>query len=182
LEPIGREFYLRGFRVIRLTRWLFVVPLFLSIVLLGCSKKAGQVPTGTVSGKVTYKNAPVTGGAMAFHGKDAAGKDALSRAVLKGDGTYTAIGVPLGDVVVTIETDLLDPAGKTTKEGKDAKQFKAIKSEEFIKGKLKIATTVPADPEQKYVKIPEKYKSEKTSPLSLKIAEGSQTKDLDLQD
>ena len=56
---------------------------------------------------MTYKGAPLPGGTVAFHpdkGKPVA-------AQIQPDGTYSARAVPVGDVVVTVETESVKKAG-----------------------------------------------------------------------
>ena len=72
--------------------------LFLLAVLVagpGCSGKK----TTTLHGTVTYKGAPVSVGAIYFHGPD----NRMAMGNLGEDGTFTATDVPLGEVRVSLQ-------------------------------------------------------------------------------
>jgi hypothetical protein len=71
-----------------------------AIVVPGCAKQAA-----TVSGSVTYKGQPLKGGVVAFIPE----KGATVPAQIGEDGTYTAEGVPVGEVTVTVDTSSLKP-------------------------------------------------------------------------
>ncbi len=67
----------------------------LSLGLAGCG---GGSPTGTVSGKVTFKEQPVTAGQVTLHSKD--GRPLFVN--IQSDGTYTVKDVPYGEHLVTV--------------------------------------------------------------------------------
>jgi hypothetical protein len=148
----------------------------------GCSRTRNQgVTGGTVGGKVTYKDAPVTGGDIVFLGKE----NNKFTVPIAADGTYLVVGLPVGDMVVTISTESLNPKpdDKKFKDPKTQKQSKGVVGADFLKQKLGVANTnAPAAAEKKYVKIPAKYASPQTSPLVYSVVEGKQTKDFVLTD
>src|SRR5690349_11250811 len=57
---------------------------------------------GTVTGKVTFKGQPLTGGIIGFWSKESAEKTALAK-----DGSYSFISLPAGEYRVTISTKVL---------------------------------------------------------------------------
>src|SRR5690348_11211775 len=61
----------------------------------GCAVKR----TTTIHGTVTYKGAPVSVGAIYFHGPN----DRMAMGPIAEDGTFTATDVPLGEVRVSLQ-------------------------------------------------------------------------------
>jgi hypothetical protein len=156
------------------------------LLAAGCGKSGD---TSSVSGLVSYKGNPVTGGTMAFHAGDK-----VFPASLGPDGKYSCLSVPPGNYTVTIDTKRLqqnvgvDP-DSTMKEmfkkkgqgGSEApggfdEVIKKLKEEQ---GKGKLPDMLK---KLKYVRIPEKYADVKTSDLSVKVGSGSNTQDLTLRD
>src|SRR2546421_12867772 len=83
-----------------LARLVLLVPLCLALALVfGCSKRNPNAPA-SVNGKVTYKGAAVPAGTITFNAK--AGKYTTS---LSTDGTYSSSDLPIGEMVVTVETE-----------------------------------------------------------------------------
>jgi hypothetical protein len=111
-----------------------------------------------VEGKITYKGKPLTGGKIGFH--PARGKPVF--ATIQADSSYSAKKVPVGEVRVTIDTK---PA-----KAKPAKD----KPEPPPRKKVKEAP--------KFIPIPAKYASPKTTPLRVDIKEGRQVFDIELTD
>jgi len=71
------------------------------LVLAGlaiCSGCSGRKNT-TIKGKVTYQGAPVSVGAIYFHGSN----DQVAMGNLDSDGRFTATDVPLGEVRVSLQ-------------------------------------------------------------------------------
>jgi hypothetical protein len=165
------------FRVSQLSRWVLIFSLFLTLAL-GCSKKDQEVSGAILSGKISYKAKPVPGGKVTFHGK---GKDTMVGAQIQADGSYVVVGLPAGEVVVTVETESINPDTELLKEGKDRKEKKGITDSAFIKSKIGVKTT-QAPPAATYVKIPAKYADPKTSDLTLTVGQGKQTQDFTLKD
>ena len=87
-------------------RRLLLTAALLSVALLtGCG--AGDVPRGSVSGKVTFNNQPLAAGQVIIIGAD---KHSGS-AVIQPDGTYTVLDAPVGPTTVTVLPPLV-PGGK----------------------------------------------------------------------
>jgi hypothetical protein len=133
----------------------------------GCGTSKTNVPA-SVSGKVTYKGAPVTGGTVAFNTKDAGSY----AAVIHSDGTYSSNQVPEGEFIVTIETESINPNMKKQVYG----------------GKAKGATSpVPEKQAEKkdaglYVPIPPRYADKTKSGLTATLKSGNQTHNFELTD
>ena len=118
-------------------------------VLAGCGGDGGKA---TISGKVSYKGAPVTGGTLTLY--PASGPP--YPLTIKADGTFNVSGVPIGEMGVGIDTGLppaAAPAGSSMPQG------------------------LPP-----HVAIPPKYKDPKTSGLTWDVKGGGNTKDFDLTD
>ncbi len=122
--------------------------------LSGCHGSASKV--SIVSGKVTYKNAPVTGGTLKFY--PASGGEPL-QGPIKADGTFSFGGIPAGHATVTVETESIDHKGGNdyTKRVKPPAGYKPPEGGE--------ASPV-------YVKIPAKYNDPKKSELSVEVQQG----------
>jgi len=132
-------------------------------LLAGCGRSGSS---SSVTGSVTYKGKPVTGGTMLLHGKDK-----VFPASLGPDGNYICPSVPAGEYTVTINTEglkknVVDPVIG----GEEQKLFEN-------KDLAKARASIPA-----YVPIPGKYADAKTSGLTLTVGSGSNTKDLQLTD
>jgi hypothetical protein len=149
----------------------------LGVLLLsssGCNK--GPKGKSIISGKVTYKNAPVTGGSVSFH----ASGGATELTSINPDGTYS-IGCAPGQAKVTVETESAKAtSGEMSKEMENRmKGMPKDKQEEFKKA---------MEYQQKnsggvgYVAIPKKYSNKDTTPLSYDIKDGNQTIDIELTD
>jgi hypothetical protein len=124
-----------------------VAPEFFLFVL--CAQGCSKGPP-VITGKITYRNEPVTTGQVHFVGE---GKS--RSALIAPDGTYTINDPPLGEVKVAVES-----TGST-----EAKEFKP--------------QSKPGRLQPKGSMIPQRYAKETTSGLVYTI-KGSQTIDLDL--
>jgi len=134
--------------------------------LAGCGRSGSSA--SSVSGSVTYKGSPVTGGTMLFHGKDK-----VFPASLGPDGKYVCPSVPPGEYTVTIDTKALKKAGDSEKSSlaPEKETPEIAKAREMAKGAMPV-----------YVPIPSKYADAKTSGLTVTVGSGSNTKDLPLTD
>jgi hypothetical protein len=81
-----------------------------ALLVAGCSGRG----VGEVSGKVTYKERPLTTGSITFIAPNI--PPIVAR--IEPDGSYVAKNVPAGDVVITIMS--LDPAAVSKVQGKSA--------------------------------------------------------------
>lgn len=163
------------------------------LVVLGCGPSNPNAPA-RVTGRVMYNGSPVTGGTLTFHTKEG-GQIPLGIAA---DGTYSAVDVPEGDIVVTVETESLNPNRKMPEykggtgsgpaamygKGKFGPQGGGPSGSGAPGGKgaqlgpapegVNIATT--------YMKIPDKYAKPETSGLTVTLKKGEQVKDFELTD
>ncbi|WP_171469732.1 carboxypeptidase-like regulatory domain-containing protein [Frigoriglobus tundricola] len=126
--------------------------LAIALASTGC----GDSDSGRVSGKVRLNDAPVPAGTVTFHGEN----NRSASALLDADGTYTATGVPLGAVKVTVTT----PAQM----GEKAKKA------------LEKARNVSIQGRSDAVEIPARYGRPEQSGLQLTVTSGRQTFDIDL--
>lgn len=129
----------------------------LAVVASGCSKGGLNVPTGTVSGTVTVKGAPLTEGTITFFGENSGDTGA---AILNSDGTYalkygTGFSVPAGDYRVAISAG--PPASAGVVDPKDL--MKTVTMGKSAKEKI----------------VSDKYKDPKTSTLVAVVKPGSNT-------
>jgi len=151
-------------------RLLSLAILILAIVLLGCSKNP-QAPA-KISGSLAYKGQPIKAGTMQFHTPQGVAYSAQ----ISTDGTYSATDLPEGELIITVETEHLNPAKKPpVATSKDAeKRKKMMQSREQPQGSAVV-------PEEPYIKIPEKYSNPKTSPLTVTLKSGRQVHNVDLE-
>ncbi len=121
--------------------------------LAGCQDSTKS----TVSGKVTYKGAPVTGGMITLKPKTASG--AAPSFQIKPDGTFIGTDIPPGDYDVAVTTDTVPtgpPAGGT-------------------------GSPVPTGAEfGKKVNIPANFKDPTTSKITWTVKSGKQDLSIDL--
>lgn len=142
----------------------------LLVLVAGCNSKNPNA-SANVSGNVTYKGQPVKGGTIVFVSKAELGTVTVH---IGADGKFSAVDLPTGDFTVTVETESVNTAKKAP---------------EYTKGKNKMPEYKPPgapstsgpDPAN-YVKIPSKYNSAKTSPLTATLSTGKNTVNFDLTD
>lgn len=144
--------------------------LLLAVVLLGCAKNK-QAP-GTVSGSVSYKGQPVKAGTVAFHTKEGTAYSGQ----ISSDGTYSIVDLPEGELVVTVETESISP-NKKASQGKDAEKRTKMMQQPPPSG-----VAAAPDLSSLYTKIPNKYASSKTSPITATIKSGRQVHNIELTD
>jgi len=138
-------------------------------LVAGCSSGNKAAPA-RVTGKVTYDGKPITAGVMNFYTADGVPYSGL----INSNGTYTATDLPTGEMVVTVETESMNP-NKKAPEGAEAKKRMGMMQQAPPGG-------APAPTHRDYLKIPAKYADKKTSPLKATLAAGNQSKDFDLTD
>lgn len=171
-----------------------VLLLATAVSLTGCSSGNKEYPS-QVSGKVSYKGTPVTGGIITLY--TATGTP--FQAPISNKGTYMFPNLPEGPMTVTIETESINPdtmkkedykggkagAGGGPGAGIGAMYKKAGPAPALKKGQEYKSSPVPdgaSTGEVAYVKIPAKYKDKETSGLKIDLKSGKQTKDLELND
>jgi hypothetical protein len=168
-------------------RVLLFVPLFAGLLLIGC--KTSPTPA-RVEGKVTYKGNLVTGGTITFHPVtgEVSGAGGNYQCIIRGDGTYSGDQMPSGDMVVTVETETINPNPKDR-----PKDIQVMGAQDKMQGydpkmmlnKMKEMGKAPADAGSMsgtYVPIPLKYATVKDSPLKTTFNKGKNTFSPDLQD
>ena len=140
-------------------RWALMLPVFLSLALVGCGAS-----TAKVSGKVTYGDKIVKGGDVTFVVE---GKGTAS-ARINEDGTYTVEGVPAGTAKVCVDTKALNPANVT-----GVVKFNPPKDAKLPEG-LAGAGADKAELQRRFVAIPERYADLNKTPLTTTITGGTQ--------
>lgn len=148
--------------------------LFLISLVNGCGpSKSNPVE---LSGTVTYNGQPVTGGTMIFFAKDGGTYPASIHA----DGSYIATDFPTGELIVTVDTESLNPAKKQETYTGKTKMGGGPKGKE---GKM---SPVPEGASQgnagTYVKIPKVYNDKDKSPLKVTVEAGKQKLNIELKD
>ncbi len=140
--------------------------LALLVLLAGCRSRPSET-AADLSGRVTYKDAPVTAGLITFHRENGS----IFTAPIQSDGTYSVFQAPVGEVVATIDTEQANPdRPKMTYGGNQG-------------GKMGYTPEgVSAGPQGKYVKIPMKYTVKSMSPLKFTLKPGKQTENFTLTD
>jgi hypothetical protein len=136
------------------------------IALMGCG---GSNKTATVSGKVTYNGAPVTGGTLMFYSE---GKTEPTPGPINADGTFAFGGVPTGPMKVVVETDSV----KKQVAG-DYMHMDKMKPPEGKGPTGMVSTTPPV-----YVKIPAKYLKPDKTDLTCDVKSGSNSFNFELKD
>jgi hypothetical protein len=142
---------------------LGALALAVSVAVFGCG--GGKGGTGTVTGKVTYKGAPLKGGRVTFA---AGGKSGQGE--IKEDGSYTAQNVPTGQAKVAVETSYLKQISRVP-------QYKPPKDQKFPEG---YKPGGDPDAAKHFMAIPSKYESTESSGLTLDVKRGEQTFDIKL--
>jgi hypothetical protein len=84
-------------------------PLLLVVVALAAGCSGG---TGSISGRVTLKGAPLPAGLISFHSQ--VGNREVCNAIIR-DGAYSLDSVPAGKAVVTVRAIQANPKGDTTR-------------------------------------------------------------------
>ncbi len=143
----------------------------LALPLVGCTHNP-QAPA-RVGGRITYKGSPVPAGTVMFHTPD----KGIYPGPLNAEGTYEILDVPTGELVVTVETETINPKKKAPDYagGKGAKMYAERVAAEGNTAALKA-------PPQQYVRIPPKYADPKQSPLRATLQAGRQSQDFTLTD
>lgn len=133
------------------------------LAMTGCGSS-----TGTISGKVSYKDAPLKGGNVTFLTKD---KKVSRLSEIQEDGSYKIEKMPAGEVLISVETASLKPppasrfvnappAGANAPPGYKAPDFK--------------------EKAKRYVEIPEMYSDPDKSKLTYTVKGGEQNFDIKL--
>jgi hypothetical protein len=155
----------------------------LVIITSGCSR-----PVGSITGKVTYKGAPLKGGGISFASTE--GLPTVSGNI-KEDGTYIIDEIKGGSYKICIDTSFLKPAsgpgpstgpgGKKTgpPKGMGAPPPDANIPEGYIPSNPAEAAGI--ENARRYIAIPDKYKDPESTDLTYTVVGGPQTHDVDLK-
>lgn len=134
------------------------------LILTGCNKQRNA--PASLTGKVVYNGKPVTGGMMSLF-KENEGNYPVP---IQPDGTFSVNQVPEGEVIVTVETESINP-NKPTYGG--------------AMGKGKDSTPEEAKGSQNqgaYVSIPRKYADPSASGIKITLTKGKNEKIIELKD
>lgn len=145
----------------------YILPLafvVLALVLSGCSGQ--KAPGARLSGQLSYNGQPIKAGNLRFHTADGVAYNGT----IDLDGTYTATDLPEGELVVTIETEHLNPSKRGTTQTKEASMRMAA---------MQPPPPGAVTPEEPYIKVPEKYGNPRTSPVTINATRGRQIKDIE---
>jgi hypothetical protein len=150
----------------------------LLVVAAGCGPGQGEV-----SGRVTYKKAPVPGGLITF--RPAAARVNSVTVEIDKDGNYPAVTLPGGEVHVCIDNRELAPPVEFGEVNlnvpltPEARKNLGVKKEKPRRAEPKKRAPKRTD---RYVVIPERYHLAETSGLSFTVKRGAQRKDFELTD
>jgi hypothetical protein len=153
----------------------------------GCGSKNPNAPAN-VRGKVLYNGKPVTGGTIFFH----TAEQGTFSGGISPDGTYDLTDLVTGDMIVTVDTESINPDRKqqvydgSTSKGSGKQAMYGNKTASGPKtGKVSEASPVPSDaPTSRvvYLKIPAKYSDKTQSNLKVTLSNGSNKNNFDLTD
>lgn len=131
------------------------------IFVWGCGSKGSK--GATLTGKVMYKDQPLTGGSITLHSADGKGKQ--YKTAIAPEGTYAIGEITPGQWVVTIETESI--------RGQTGVSYKAPPGETAPDMGVKLA---------KYVPIPKSYGNPNSTPLQVKVKRGKNKQDFKLDE
>jgi hypothetical protein len=133
---------------------------------LGCGSQSSA--PGRISGSVSLDGAPVTGGDLYIHTTGGA-----VHAIISPSGSYAATDLPTGEWKVTVNTESYNP--------KRHKQPKAYGGKKNATGEIPAgAQKTGGAGGEVFVPIPMIYMDVKSTPLSVNVTAGSQTKNFEL--
>lgn len=176
--------------------------IFATVVILGCAK-----PVGAITGKVTYKGAPLKGGKILYYSDDDATR--VVGTTINEDGTFEVPSILAGSYKVCIDTSSLDPskkgsvgppAGKgggppdkggppSKEKGKEGKEVEKKDVKPFDSSELKDQEHYKASNKDimkkvgsHFVEIPQKYRSKESTDITFTVVAGpAQTHEIDLK-
>jgi hypothetical protein len=124
--------------------------------------------TGTVSGKVTYKDQTLRGGRVTFVTPDGVWGGNVE---IQEDGSYAFDKVPPGPVKAAVDTRFLAPRPAPA----------GVKMPAPPPEAEKYGPPVAKNAKERYVKIPDQYANPDTSDLTYTVTPGSQTINIELK-
>jgi hypothetical protein len=132
-------------------------------VIFACGCGGGGKSKGTwISGTVFYKDAPLTGGTIAFHPAD--GKGLPNQVNIAPDGKFAVSGLEPGEMKVTVETESIS-GQRGANQGSSGKQAPNME--------VKMPT---------YVQIPRSYAEASSTPLRVTLKGGKNEQDFKLNE
>jgi hypothetical protein len=140
----------------------------------GCT--AGKPGLGTVTGRVTYRGQPVTGGSITFVAAPAAAGEGRYTFGVDAHGSYFASQLPVGVFHIAIETESAKNRGNPADMLKKMRPPPGVQVPAVLTPSPEAAANMP-----RYMKLPARYAKAETSGLSLTVAEGRQRMDFDLK-
>jgi hypothetical protein len=141
----------------------------IALQIAGC----GESPLGSISGKITYRNKPVTTGQISFI--PTSGQPVTVE--IQSDGSYSALRIPPGEAIVTI---ISQRAGTPDLASQEEKHRKIVKDNDGNEKVVVVSPGVSAWPQPVFV-VPELYAHPRSSRLSVTIESGSNVKDFHLK-
>lgn len=153
-------------RLVRLARWLLCG----LVIAAGCSTVKHETEHAKVTGQVTYKGKPVTGGRVTFVATEGGWVEGGN---IDKNGNYS-VNAPVGHVKICVDNSMLNASASG----------KGTKHETGMKGAGKPRPDAPEakPPEGTWMKIPVKYFSAETTDLTYTVQKGDQTYNIDLKD
>lgn len=153
-------------------------------LMIGCGGGVTNAPA-RINGKVTYKGAPVTGGTIGFLSKG--GEGGAYSSGIQPDGSFSATDIAAGDIIVTVETESVNPATKAiTYTGGDSKMPGKAGAPKPGTAKRMESSPRPSYAKENappaYVKIPAKYSKKDQTTLKATLKPGDNKIDFDLTD
>jgi len=129
-------------------------------------RKKNPLAPASISGAVSFQGQPIKGGTVQFFTPEGTAYSAQ----IGPDGTYSVSDVPEGELIITVETESVNPARKAAAAGKDMERREKIAQQPPPDGRG--SGPAAAEKAASYLKIPEKYGNPKTSPLTVTVKSG----------
>ena len=152
----------------------------LMVVIVGCSKSGGEPPRAEVSGTVTVKGRPLTGGVIAF----ISDTGFQQSATIDEQGHYKILAA-VGSNKIRVDNRVLrtdkDKAAAPANQNPAGPSLKNPKMQKGQSPRLKSAPEATDVVNGTYVPIKDSYASFETSGLTYSVSEGPQTKDVEVQ-
>jgi hypothetical protein len=165
-----------------LSRLLLLALFAILLPIAGCSSGNPMAPA-KVSGRISYGGKPLKAGNLRFHTPSGVPYDGQ----ISPDGTYTAIDLPIGEAIITIETESINPsrnpmAGARQTADSDRRMKSMSTNQQRAPGGDTNAPPAASDATANYMKIPDKYNNPRTSPLTITLDKGRQVYNIELTD
>ena len=146
-------------------KWVPCFALGISLAAVGCGSS-----TGTISGKVSYKGAPLKGGYVTFYTKD---KKVTRPGEIQEDGSYKIEKMPTGEALICVDTSTLKPPTQAH----NIPTYSPPKGQQ-LPPRYKLSNN--EEKAKRYVEIPSQYADPDKSKLTYTVKGGSQEYDIKL--